>query len=106
LIPHQERRRGGRRFFLLKSAITIPPKEEAGALLESPGNNHGSLDGNKRIAFPATDVFLRRNGFYIEVEAWMDTHSPMARWSGRNSAVPQSSTGFVNTSGRLANSSS
>ena len=30
-------------------------------------NNHGFLDGNKRIAFTATDVFLRRNGFYIEV---------------------------------------
>lgn len=42
--------------------------EEAAALMESLGNNHGFLDGNKRIAFTAADVFLRRNGFYIEVE--------------------------------------
>ena len=44
-------------------------EEEAAALMESLGNNHGFLDGNKRIAFVATDVFFRRNGFYIEVEA-------------------------------------
>src|SRR2546429_6768744 len=25
------------------------------------------IDGNKRIAFTATDVFLGRNGFYIDV---------------------------------------
>ena len=42
-------------------------EEEAAALMESFGNNHGFLDGNKRIAFTAADVFLRRNGFYIEV---------------------------------------
>jgi death-on-curing protein len=44
-------------------------EEEAAALLESLGNNHGFLDGNKRVAFTAADVFLRRNRFYIEVEA-------------------------------------
>jgi death-on-curing protein len=44
-------------------------EEEAAALLESLGNNHGFLDGDKRIAFTAADVFLRRNGFYIDVEA-------------------------------------
>jgi death-on-curing protein len=43
-------------------------EEEAAALMESLGNNHGFLDGNKRIAFTAADVFLRRNGFYIAVE--------------------------------------
>jgi death-on-curing protein len=40
---------------------------EAAALMESLGNNDGFIDGNKRIAFTAADVFLRRNGFYIEV---------------------------------------
>ena len=35
---------------------------------ESLGNNHGFLGGNKRIAFTATDVFLRRHGYYIEVD--------------------------------------
>jgi death on curing protein len=44
-------------------------EEEAAALMESLGNNHGFIDGNKRIAFTATDVFLRRNGLYVEVEA-------------------------------------
>jgi len=44
-------------------------EEEAAALMESLANNHGFLDGNKRIAFAGADVFLRRNGFYIEVEA-------------------------------------
>jgi death-on-curing protein len=43
-------------------------EEEAAALMESLGNNHGFLDGNKRIAFTAADVFLRRNGSCIEVE--------------------------------------
>ena len=44
-------------------------EEEAAALMESLAMNHGFLDGNKRIAFTAADVFLRRNGYYIEVEA-------------------------------------
>ena len=44
-------------------------EEEVAALMESLGNNHGFIDGNKRIAFTAADVFLRRNGFYIEVTA-------------------------------------
>jgi death-on-curing protein len=43
-------------------------EEEAAALMDSLANNHGFLDGNKRIAFTAADVFLRRNGFYIEVK--------------------------------------
>jgi death on curing protein len=43
--------------------------EETAALMESLGNNRGFLDGNKRIAFAATDVFLRRNGFSIDVDA-------------------------------------
>jgi death-on-curing protein len=42
--------------------------EEAAALMESLANNHGFIDGNKRIAFTATDVFLRRNGLYLVVE--------------------------------------
>jgi death on curing protein len=42
-------------------------EEEAAALMESLGSNHGFLDGNKRIAFSAADTFLRVNGFYLEV---------------------------------------
>jgi len=44
-------------------------EEEAAAFMESLGNNHGFVDGNKRIAFTATDVFLRRNGFCIDIDA-------------------------------------
>lgn len=43
-------------------------EEEAAALMESLGNSHGFLDGNKRIAFTATDVFLRRIQFYVDVD--------------------------------------
>jgi death-on-curing protein len=37
--------------------------------MESLANNHGFVDGNKRIAFSATDTFLRINGFYLDVSA-------------------------------------
>jgi len=39
--------------------------EEAAALLESLAINHPFVDGNKRLAFAACDVFLRINGFVI-----------------------------------------
>lgn len=44
-------------------------EEEAAALMESLANNHGFMDGNKRIAFSATDTFLRMNGLYLDVKA-------------------------------------
>lgn len=43
---------------------------EAAALMESLAINHPFVDGNKRIAFAATDVFLRING-------WRLLRSPM-----------------------------
>jgi death on curing protein len=39
--------------------------EQAAALWESLGMNHGFMDGNKRVAFAATQVFLRLNGHTI-----------------------------------------
>jgi death-on-curing protein len=39
---------------------------EAAALLESLEFNHPFVDGNKRIAFAATDVFLRINGWCLK----------------------------------------
>ncbi|MXZ24823.1 MAG: type II toxin-antitoxin system death-on-curing family toxin [Caldilineaceae bacterium SB0665_bin_21] len=42
--------------------------EEAAALMESLAMNHPFLDGNKRIAFYATDVFLRKNGSFIDCD--------------------------------------
>lgn len=38
---------------------------EAAALLESLAINHPFVDGNKRVAFAAVDVFLRINGYRI-----------------------------------------
>ena len=39
---------------------------EAAALMESLAINHPFIDGNKRIAFAATDVFLRINGWCLK----------------------------------------
>lgn len=46
--------------------------EEAAALLESLLINHPFIDGNKRVAFAACDVFLRINGHALNAEEdWM-----------------------------------
>ena len=42
-------------------------EEEAAALMESLANNHGFVDGNKRIAFAAAATFLEINGYRLEV---------------------------------------
>ena len=39
---------------------------EAAALMESLAINHPFVDGNKRIAFAATDVFLRINNWRLQ----------------------------------------
>lgn len=39
---------------------------EAASLMESLAINHPFIDGNKRIAFAATDVFLRINDFRLQ----------------------------------------
>lgn len=38
---------------------------EAAALMESLAVNHPFIDGNKRVAFAAADVFLRINGWRL-----------------------------------------
>ena len=48
----------------------------AAAMFESLLMNHPFVDGNKRVAFFATDVFLRLNGWYIEVDA-VDAHETL-----------------------------
>ncbi len=40
----------------------------AAALFESLLLNHAFVDGNKRVAFFASDVFLRLNGWKISVD--------------------------------------
>lgn len=42
---------------------------EAAALLESLAIIHPFIDGKKRVAFAATDVFVRINGYRIEGES-------------------------------------
>ena len=48
-------------------------EEEATALMESLGNNHGFLDGNKRIAFMAMMGFLLKNGVAFDPEPAQST---------------------------------
>ena len=61
---------------LLESALHRPQTgyypdlaEMAAALFESLIINHPFVDGNKRVAFFATDVFLRLNGWRLNVDA-------------------------------------
>ena len=61
---------------LLESALFRPQtgyythiEEMAAALFESFLINHAFVDGNKRIAFFATDVFLRLNGWKLNITA-------------------------------------
>ena len=43
--------------------------EEAAALMESLAINHPFVDGNKRISFFVTDLFLRMNGQFIDCDS-------------------------------------
>ena len=61
---------------LLESALFRPQtgyythlEEMAAAMFESLLINHAFVDGNKRIAFFATDVFLRANSWRLGVTA-------------------------------------
>ena len=61
---------------LLESALFRPQTgyyeslvEMAAALFESLITNHAFIDGNKRVAFYLTDVFLRLNGWKLAVSA-------------------------------------
>jgi death-on-curing protein len=65
---------------LLDSALFRPQTgyyddlvEMSAALFESLIMNHPFVDGNKRIAFFSTDVFLRLNGYKLQVAA-SDAH--------------------------------
>lgn len=58
---------------LIESALLRPQTgyyadliEQAAALWESLAMNHGFVDGNKRVAFAAMDIFLGLNGARLE----------------------------------------
>lgn len=66
---------GVRDLGLLESALYRPRSgyyedlvQMASALFESLLMNHAFVDGNKRVAFFATDVFLRMNGWRIATD--------------------------------------
>lgn len=67
---------GVRDLGLLESALARPRSgyyktlsEQAAALLQSLARNHPFVDGNKRVAFATTAVFLRLNGFRLRCTA-------------------------------------
>jgi death-on-curing protein len=67
---------GVRDLGLLDSALARPQSgyytslaEEAAALIQSLCQNHAFVDGNKRVAFATTAVFLRMNGYRLVANA-------------------------------------
>jgi len=77
---------------LLESALYRPRTgyyadiaEMATALFQSLLMNHPFVDGNKRVAFFATDVFLRMNGWRLEVDA-KDAHAFIVGCLERNAS--------------------
>lgn len=76
LIEHFGGPKGVRDLGLLESALYRPQTgyydtlaEMATAMFESLIKNHPFVDGNKRVAFFTTDIFLRMNGYKLHVEA-------------------------------------
>lgn len=66
---------------LLESALARPRSgyyrtlsEQAAALMQSLAMNHPFVDGNKRVAFALTAVFLRLNGLSLRVDAKSGVH--------------------------------
>jgi death-on-curing protein len=67
---------GVRDMGLLESALMRPQTGyykslslQAAALLQSLTQNHAFIDGNKRVAFATTAIFLRMNGYRLKVDA-------------------------------------
>lgn len=67
---------GVRDLGLLESALMRPQTGyyaslslEAAALMQSLCQNHDFVDGNKRIAFAVTAIFLRMNNYRLKLDA-------------------------------------
>ncbi len=67
---------GVRDMGLVESALARPKSgyyeslsEQAASLLQSFAGNHAFIDGNKRVAWLAADVFLRINGHKLHLSA-------------------------------------
>ena len=92
---------GVRDLGLLESALFRPRTgyyadliEMAAALFESLLMNHPFVDGNKRVAFFAVDVFLRINGFHIVAEA-DDAHGKIIKTIEEDASVKVSLETFL-----------
>ncbi|MCB0365923.1 MAG: type II toxin-antitoxin system death-on-curing family toxin [Bdellovibrionaceae bacterium] len=66
---------GVRDLGLLQSALGRPQTGyyqslslQAAALMQSLAQNHSFVDGNKRVSFALTAIFLRMNGYRLVVE--------------------------------------
>jgi death on curing protein len=66
---------GVRDLGLLESALQRPQTGfystlslEAAALMQSLSRNYAFVDGNKRVAFATTAIFLRMNGYRLKVD--------------------------------------
>jgi len=67
---------GVRDMGLLESALMRPQTGyykslslQAAALLQSLTQNHAFIDGNKRVAFATSAIFLQMNGYRLKVDA-------------------------------------
>ena len=81
---------GVRDLGLIESALLRPQTgyyadiiEEAAALWESLGMNHGFIDGNKRAAFQSAALFLRLNGSRLTADRVEATKVIFAVAAGR-----------------------
>lgn len=61
----------------------------AAALMESLMLNHPFVDGNKRVAFFLTDIFLRMNGWKIRVEPQVGYHFIKKIIADKSMRLPQ-----------------
>lgn len=51
-------------------------QQQAAAMIESLAHNHPFVDGNRRMAFFAADVFLRLNNYFLDC----DSESAYTHW--------------------------
>jgi death-on-curing protein len=97
---------------LLESALSCPQNvyhyeqvdtfDLAAAYAEAISSNHPFIDGNKRTAFVAADIFLEKNGYELGVEVENEqeilflnladgkvTRVELAEWYRQNSTAKQ-----------------
>ena len=75
LIERFDSKEGVRDMGLHESVLMRPQTDyykslslQASALLQSLTQNHSFIDGNKRVAFATSTIFLRMNGYRLKVD--------------------------------------